>query len=193
MSLKKVVFDLETQKDFAEVGGRGRNHLLKVSVVAAYAYPDNKFYVYEENAVHKLGELLQEADLVIGYNILNFDYEVLRPYLRYDPHSLPTLDLLAEVEKVLGHRIGLGALAAATLGTNKTASGLEAIRFWREGLLDKLKDYCIADVRITRDLYEYAQQHGKLYYKDFFDKKEILVRFPQVFERANKHRQVSLF
>ena len=71
MSLKKVVFDLETQKEFAEVGGRGRNHLLKVSVAVAYAYPDNKFYVYEENAVHKLGELLQEADLVIGSRYVN--------------------------------------------------------------------------------------------------------------------------
>ncbi|MDP2933750.1 MAG: ribonuclease H-like domain-containing protein [bacterium] len=191
--LKKIVLDLETQKSFDEVGGRNKNHLLKVSVAVAFSYPENKFLVYDEKNVHKLGELLEDADLVIGYNVINFDYEVLRPYLRYDPTSIPTLDMLVEVEKVLGHRISLDSIASSTLGANKIASGLDAIRFWKSGQLDKLKEYCLSDVRLTRDLYEYVLQNGKLYYKDFFTKKEIKISFPQAVARESKHRQVSLF
>src|SRR3989344_2700815 len=126
--LNKIVFDLETQKEFAEVGGRGRNHLLRVSVAVAYSYPENKFFVFEEKTVHKLGELLQEADVVVGYNIVDFDYQVLQPYFNYTLDSLPTLDLLVQIERVLGHRISLDAVASATLDAGKSASGLDAIK-----------------------------------------------------------------
>lgn len=191
--LNKLVFDIETQKEFAEVGGRGRNHLLRVSVAVVYSYPLNKFYVFDEKTVHKMGEMFQEADLVIGYNQIDFDYQVIKPYLNYDPATLPSLDLLVEVEKVLGHRVGLDSVAEATLGTNKIASGLDAIRFWRNQELNKLKEYCISDVRITRDLYDYAVKNGKLAYKDFFTKKEFVISLPKVQERMNKQKQTSLF
>lgn len=191
--LNKIVFDLETQKSFDEVGGRNRNHLLKISVAVAYSYPDNKFLVYDEKNVHRLGELLEDADLVIGYNIISFDYEVLRPYLRFDPGQLPTLDMLVEIEKVLGHRVGLDSIAQATLGTNKIASGMDAIKFWKTGQLDKLKEYCVADVKITRDIYEYARQNRKLFYKDFFTRKEFSITLPDPVARVNKHKQGSLF
>ncbi len=191
--LNKIVFDLETQKSFDEVGGRNKNHLLKVSVAVAYVYPENKFLVFEEKNVHKLGEILQEADQVIGYNIVSFDYEVLRPYLHFNPTTLPTLDLLVEVEKVLGHRVGLDSVASATLAASKLASGMDAIKFWRTGQKDKLKEYCVEDVRLTRDIYEYARANGKLFYKDFFTRKEFKISLPDAIERQNKHRQNSLF
>jgi DEAD/DEAH box helicase domain-containing protein len=191
--LNKIVLDLETQKSFDEVGGRNKFHLLKVSVAVAYSYPQNKFLVFEERGLHKLGEILQEADLVIGYNILHFDYEVLRPYLHFDPQTLPTLDLLTEVEKVLGHRIGLEALANATLDAAKLASGMDAIKYWRTGQIDKLKAYCAEDVKITRDLYNYALENKKLFFKDFFTKKEIRIELPEALALPNKHKQTSLF
>jgi DEAD/DEAH box helicase domain-containing protein len=191
--LNKLVLDLETQKSFGEVGGRNKNHLLKVSVAVVYSYPEKKFLVFEEKNMHKLGELLQEADQVIGYNIIDFDYEVLRPYLNFDPKIIPTLDMLQEVEKILGHRISLDSLAEATLNTNKIASGMDAIKFWRAGDMAKLKEYCAMDVKITRDIYEYARGNGKLYYKDFFTKREIKITFPEVLPRENKLKQTSLF
>ena len=191
--LNKIVLDLETQKSFDEVGGRGKNHLLRVSVAVAYSYLQNKFLVYEESSVHKLGELLQEADLVIGYNLIDFDYEVLKPYLQFDFGSVPTLDMLVYIEKILGHRVKLDTIAQSTLGASKTASGLDAIKFWKTGQMEKLKTYCIADVKITRDLYDFALKNGKLFYKDFFKQKEFKVDFPEVFEKANKYKQSSLF
>lgn len=191
--LNKVVFDLETQKSFDEVGGRAKNHLLRVSVAVAYSYLQNKFLVFEENRIHKLGELLQDADLVIGYNLIDFDYQVLQPYFQFDLSQVPTLDLLRSVEKILGHRIKLDSIAEATLNTNKIASGLDAIKFWKTRQIDKLKAYCIADVKITRDIYDYAVKNGKLFYKDFFTRREFKISLPEVAERANKHQQTSLF
>ncbi|MBI4053773.1 MAG: ribonuclease H-like domain-containing protein [Candidatus Doudnabacteria bacterium] len=191
--LNKVVFDLETQKSFDDVGGRNRNHLLRVSLAAAYSYLEDKFLVYDEKQIHRLGELLQEADLVIGYNILSFDYEVLRPYLKFSLPALPTLDMLVEVEKVIGHRVSLDSLAEATLGVKKTGSGMQALHFWKTRQLDKLRDYCVADVRITRDLYDYAVLNKKLGYKDFFTKKEFPILFPEPAPRPDKQKQISLF
>jgi len=191
--LNKIVFDLETQKSFDEVGGRTKNHLLRVSVAVAYSYPQNKFFVFEENSIHKLGELLQDADLVIGYNLIDFDYQVLTPYFQFDLAQIPTLDLLRSVEKILGHRIKLDSIAEATLNTNKIASGLDAIKFWKTGQLDKLKAYCIADVKITRDIYDFADKNEKLFYKDFFTKREFKIKLPEAVEKAIKHQQSSLF
>ena len=191
--LNKIVLDLETQKSFDEVGGRGKNHLLKISVAVAYSYLQDKFLVFEERSAHKLGELLAEADLVIGYNLLDFDYQVLQPYVNYKLSSVPTLDMLVEVEKVLGHRVGLDAIAQATLNVSKIGSGMDAIRYWKAGELEKLKKYCIEDVKITRDLYDYALREGKLFYKDFFEKREFKISFPEVVANHGRQKQISLF
>ncbi len=107
MALKKIILDLETQKSFQDVGGRGKNHLLKVSVCVIYDYATNKYTAYEEHELGKLAPVLQTADQIIGYNIKDFDFEVLRPYLNFNIHEVPYLDLLEEIEKVLQHRIKL--------------------------------------------------------------------------------------
>ncbi len=103
--LKKIVLDLETQKEFAEVGGRGKNHLLKISVCGIYDYAVDKYCIYEEHELPKLAAILQGADQIIGFNIKSFDFEVLQPYLNFDIHEIPYYDLLEEITKVLGHRI----------------------------------------------------------------------------------------
>lgn len=191
--LNKIILDLETQKDFAEVGGRNKNHLLKVSVAGIYSYPDDRYIVFEEKQLHKLGEMLVLADQIIGFNIRQFDFEVLRPYLNFSLEEIPALDILEEIEKVLGHRIGLTVVAGATLGTGKTGTGLEAIRLWKTGQLEDLKKYCLNDVKLTRQIYEYALKHGKLLYRDFFETREIVLRFAEPTARKNVAQQGSLF
>lgn len=191
--LNKIVLDLETQKEFAEVGGRGKPHLLKVALVGVYSYVTDKYETYEERRLHKLGELLASADQLIGYNIRQFDLEVLRPHLNFPVEQIPVLDLLEEVEKALGHRVSLDAVAQATLGSGKTGTGLAAIRLWKTGQIDELKKYCLRDVEITRQIYEYGQKHGKLLYKDFFEVRELPVVFPEPEPRTNVVRQTSLF
>src|SRR3989338_5789275 len=101
MPLNKLVLDLETQKSFDEVGGRDRNHLLKVSLVGVYSYPKNQYLSFTEDQIYRLQELIYEADLVIGFNIKNFDYAVLQPYIPFSLKDIPTLDILEEAEKLI--------------------------------------------------------------------------------------------
>ena len=124
--LKKIVLDLETQKSFQDVGGRGKNHLLKVSVCVIYDYSTDKYTAYEEHELGKLSPILQTADQIIGYNIKDFDFQVIQPYLNFNISEVPALDLLEEIEKVLNHRIKLEVVAQGTLGSGKSGSGLEA-------------------------------------------------------------------
>lgn len=189
--LNKLVFDLETQKEFAEVGGK--THLLKVSVIGVYSYLQDKYFCFTEDQVYRVGEMFQEADQVIGFNIKHFDYEVLRPYFNFDIHALPTLDIMKEIEGLIGHRVSLGNVATSTLGTGKNGDGMEALRMFRQGRIEELKKYCLNDVKITKEVYDYAQKYGKLLYKDYFDMRELKIMFPEAIQRKPAIRQASLF
>ncbi len=164
--MNKLVFDVETQKEFAEVGGYRNIHMLGVSVASAYTYSDDKFQSFEESELEKLEDLMAASDLIIGFNIKHFDYPVLQPYFKkVELVSLPTLDMMAELEKVLGFRIGLDALAKSTLGEQKSSHGLEVLKWFREGKVEEIKKYCVQDVKLTRDLYEYGLKHGSLLFE----------------------------
>ncbi|MBI3231482.1 MAG: ribonuclease H-like domain-containing protein [Candidatus Doudnabacteria bacterium] len=191
--LKKIVLDLETQKLFEEVGGRGKNHLLKISVAGIYDYSSDRYQVFREHEIPKLASILQTADQVIGYNIKDFDFEVLRPYLNFDIHQVPYLDLLEEIEKVLYHRIKLDDVAKGTLGSGKTGSGKEAILYFRQGRWDNLEKYCLDDVKITKQIYDYALKNKKLLYKDFFKTKEMPIKIAEAVPRVGVMHQTALF
>jgi DEAD/DEAH box helicase domain-containing protein len=156
---KIVVFDLETQRSFAEVGGRSQFHRLGVSVGVAYRYDRDEFLVFREDEVGELITLLLEADLVVGFNIRGFDYEVLRAYTDEDLHRLPTFDIMYDLEERLGFRPKLDSVASATLGVGKSADGLQALEWWRLGEIDKIIDYCREDVRVTRDLFDFGKRN----------------------------------
>lgn len=160
-----IVLDLETQHEFSEVGGREYPHLLKVSVVCCYSYAQDKFLTFEEHELSALEEMLKDAGLVVGFNTKYFDYQVLQPYMKgVVLKDLPSCDLMEDVTNVLGHRLSLDAIAQATLGTQKSGHGLDAIRYFREGNMEALKKYCTDDVRITRDVFEYGKEHGHVKY-----------------------------
>ena len=156
---KVVVFDLETQRSFAEVGGRSQFHRLGVSVGVAYRYDLDEFLVVNEETISELVSLLLEASLVVGYNIRGFDYEVLRAYTEENLQKLPTLDLMFDLEERLGFRPKLDGVVSATLGDGKIADGLQALEWWRLGEIDKIIEYCQEDVRVTRDLYDFGKRH----------------------------------
>jgi DEAD/DEAH box helicase domain-containing protein len=193
MALNKLVFDLETQNSFDDVGGRDRNHLLKISVISVYSYPLDKYFCFEEDQVYRVGEMFQEADQIIGYNIKNFDFAVLQPYVNFDVNELPYLDIMEEVVKVIGHRLKLDNLAQTTLGIGKNGDGLEAIKLYRQGRLEELKKYCTNDVKVTKELYDYVQTYNKLLYKDYFETREMKIKFEEPAPRKAAARQTSLF
>lgn len=193
MALKKIVLDLETQKEFAEVGGRGKNHLLKVSVCGVYDYATDRYVVYEEHELSRLAPVLETADQIIGYNIKDFDFEVIQPYLNFDISKVPALDLLQEIERALGHRLKLESVAQGTLGVGKSGNGLEAIVYYKNGRMDLLKKYCLDDVKITRQVYEYALKNQKVLYKDFFKTKEVPLKISEPVPRVGVVHQPALF
>ncbi len=154
-----VVFDLETQRSFDDVGGRSQLHRLGVSVGVAYRYDTDRFLVFTEDTIDELVDLLLAADLVVGYNIKGFDYEVLRGYTDRDLQGLPTLDMMFDLEDRLGFRPKLESVAVPSLGAGKSADGLQALAWWRNGEIDKIVEYCREDVRVTRDLYDFGKRN----------------------------------
>ncbi|MBT8364827.1 MAG: DUF1998 domain-containing protein, partial [Deltaproteobacteria bacterium] len=171
------VFDLETQRSAAEVGGWHHAHLMQVSCAVLYDSKENRFIDFMENQIGQFIERLQSFDLIVGFNIKRFDYQVLRGYSDFDFKKLKNLDILEEVKKYLGFRLSLAHLAATTLGKNKTADGLRALQWWQEGRILEIIEYCRQDVKITRDLYLYGRDNG---YLVFNNKRNQKLRIPVV-------------
>lgn len=172
---KAIVFDLETQFLFQEVGNDPKK--LKVSVVGIYDYSNNEYRTYLENELPELFRRFEHAEFLIGFNSLKFDLSVLAPYYVGNIFQFAHLDLLDCVEKALGFRVSLNDLAKNTLGTQKSGHGLMAIEYFHNQQWDKLKAYCLDDVRITKELYEYGKKSGKIYYNSSRGKQEIPVNF----------------
>ncbi len=159
-------FDLETQRLADEVGGWQNKHLMRVSVAVLYEAHTDTFKIFREEDIGSFLKSLQTLDLVVGFNIAAFDYEVLRAYASYDLRKLPTFDLLCEIHQVLGFRLSLNHLAENNLGTAKTSDGVQAVRWFRKGEWDPLIEYCKQDVILTRDLFYRALETGYLLYSD---------------------------
>ena len=159
-------FDIETQRLADEVGGWHNKHLMRLSVGVLFDTADEQFHVYRENQVAALIEHLNRLDLVVGFNIVSFDYEVLKAYTPFDFSSLPTLDILKEIHGRLGFRLSLDHLAEKTLGRRKESDGIQAVKWFREGQWGPLIDYCKKDVNLTKDLFDHAMDKGFLMYGD---------------------------
>ena len=167
-----VYFDLETQRTANDAGGWDRKGAMKMSVGVTYSTARGEYRIFTEKRVDALIDQLVRADLVIGYNVINFDYEVLMGYTVLDlVHQCRTLDLMLELEARLGHRLGLDAVSHATLGVGKTAEGLDAIRWWREGRLLDIAEYCCFDVKCTRLVHEHGIRNKQLFYHDRFQQR----------------------
>ena len=160
-----VVFDLETQNLFEDVGGRTNIGALKVSCGVSWSSARNDFNIYWEKDVPALIAELKSAGRVIGFNVKGFDYEVLRPYAPKERlQFLPTLDIMDDLFHTLSFRVSLDSVARATLGDSKSASGLQAVQWWRAGELDKLAAYCKVDVDVTRRIFDFGCENGYVNY-----------------------------
>lgn len=167
-----VYFDLETQKSADEVGGWDKIRDMRMSVGVTYNTARGEYQIYGEKDVNALLTELQRADLVVGFNHIRFDYEVLHGYTVFDLTQLPSLDMLVELQKTLPHRLSLDSIATATLGVEKTSEGLQAIKWFREGKMMEIAEYCCFDVKITKLVYEYGAQNKQLHYTNRFGKKQ---------------------
>lgn len=167
-----LVIDLETKKSFAEVGGEKNITELGISIAGVYSYNKDVFTGLEEHELPILEAMLENTACVIGFNINHFDIPVLKPYIKgRSLERISVIDLYEDAVNFLGHRVGLGALAKATLGEGKSGHGLEALEWFRQGRVEDVKKYCLDDVRLTRDLYEYGKKHGHVMFESYNDGK----------------------
>jgi DEAD/DEAH box helicase domain-containing protein len=161
-----VVFDVETQKTFDEVGGRQNIRDMRLSAAVTYSTGTGAFRHYTEETAGDLVNELKAADLIVGFNNLGFDYEVLRAYTDEPLETWPTVDMLDHIHRQLGFRVSLDNLAGATLGIAKSADGLQAVRWFREGRMQEILDYCQQDVDVTWRLYDHGRRNKHLKFRD---------------------------
>lgn len=161
-----IVLDVETQKTFDEVGGYENRAQLGVSYLGIYSFSQDKFFGFFEKDMPMFEQIcMQTNPTIIGFNSLHFDLPVMQPYMEHvQLAEYPHIDLLKDVEAVLGHRVKLDSIAQSTLFAKKSGDGLDAVRWYREGNFESIAKYCDDDVRITRDVYNFGIKHGVVYY-----------------------------
>jgi DEAD/DEAH box helicase domain-containing protein len=165
-----LFLDVETQKSADEVGGWQNVADMKLALAVTHNVVTSQFRTYAEKDVDRLLLDLVMADRVIGYNIDRFDMAVLKAYTQWDLGRVRTFDMLADIYRKLGFRLKLGDLAAATLGVGKSADGLQSLKWWKEGRVDLIEQYCRRDVEVTRDVYVFGKRNGYVLYRDKDDR-----------------------
>lgn len=164
--LRYGVLDIETRRSAEEVGGWNRAEKMGVSCAVLYDSKTDDYQAYLQEDIDKLCKDLQKFDMVIGFNIIRFDYKVLSGLSDFDFFSLPSLDILIKVHERLGYRLSLDHLADQTLGCHKSADGLMALQWWKQGKIDRIIEYCKQDVKVTRDLYLFGKEKQFLVFKN---------------------------
>lgn len=169
------VLDVETRRSAAEVGGWNRADRMGVSVAVLYDSGADDFLTFQEHELDRLFHSLRSLELVVGFNSVRFDYAVLQPFAPYSLRDLPSFDILLDVQKRLNYRLPLDNIAKATVNAPKSADGLTALQWWKEGKIEEIARYCVDDVRITRDVYLYGRENGHIL---FTNKAKALVKLP---------------
>jgi DEAD/DEAH box helicase domain-containing protein len=170
--MRVITFDIETANAFT-AANRGDLSALELSLVGVHDSETDAYTSYIKEELPQLWPLIERADVLVGYNSDSFDIPILNRYYPGDLSKIRSIDLMVEVQKVLGRRLRLQSLAEATLGHGKSADGLKAVEWWSQGLVEKVREYCLQDVKVTRDIFDYALKNGSVKYKDLKDKREV--------------------
>lgn len=170
--MRKIVFDIESRNIFSDVGSADPT-LLDIALVGIYDSETDSYSTYLQEELNQLWPILERADMLIGFTSEHFDLPLLNKYYPGDLSRIKHLDILKEIKNTYGRRMKLDQLAEGTLGKNKSGHGFDAIKWWRKGEIDKIKEYCIDDVKITKELYDYALANQKLFFKEGKEVKEI--------------------
>jgi len=170
--MRYIVFDLETQNTFADAGSNDPKDL-DISVGCAYDSLTDEYTTVTIDEIQKLWPILEQADVLVGYNSNHFDIPLLNKYYPGDLTKIKSIDLLEDIRISLGRRLRLDSVAQATIGAKKSANGLQAIKWWREGDIKSIMKYCKQDVKVTKEIFEFALEHKKVLFKDGLKKREI--------------------
>ena len=181
--MRVVTFDIETANWMQEAGSFDN---LNIALVGIHDSETNEYSSYLEPELGKLWKILEQTDILVGYNSDHFDIPLLNKYYPGDLTRIKSLDILKEVHVVLGRRIKLDTIAEATLGAKKSASGAQSLIWWRAGEVDKVRQYCLKDVEITRKIFDYALKTGSIKYKELGTTREVKLDTSKWMEPASK-------
>ena len=193
--MKKIVFDIETKNIFQDVGSNNPADL-DISLVGVYDYETNKYHSFLEEEFPLMWDILEKADMFITYNGDYFDIPLLNKYYkkagRGDITKIRSLDIFKEIKNTSGRWLKLDNTAEGTLNTKKSGKGLDAVTWWRSGEIEKIRKYCLDDVRITKDIYEYIMKNKKIIFKEGPFTKEIKLETKH-WEPVSEIKTQSLF
>jgi len=161
--MRTIIFDIETQNTFDEVGSSNPADL-DISVVCIYDSETDEYMSFLEDELDALWPILEAADRIVGYNSEHFDLPLLNKYYMGDLSKIHHIDLMRDIQEVIGRRIKLDDIASATLGTKKSADGLQAVLWWKQGNIEDIVKYCIQDVKVTKGVFDHAVENGFLYF-----------------------------
>ena len=184
--MRKVVFDIETKNFFNDVG-KNDPALLDIALVAIHDSETNSYSSYLEEDLAKLWSILERADILIGFNSDHFDIPLLNKYYPGDLTKIKSIDILQEIKNVYGRRMRLDQLAEGTLSKNKSGGGADAMDWWKSGDIERVRAYCIDDVKLTKELYDYALSNNKLIFKEGGKLNEIKLD-TQNWEKPSNHK-----
>ncbi len=170
--MRYIVFDLETQNIFSDVGGSDPANL-DISVAGFYDSGTEEYSAFSIDELSQAWSIIERADALVGYNSNHFDIPLLNKYYPGDLTSIKSIDILESIRESLGRRLRLDSVAEATVGAKKSADGLQAVRWWREGKVEEVKKYCLQDVKVTKKVFDYALEHGHVKFKDGRQKRDI--------------------
>ncbi|GAB1534557.1 hypothetical protein ADMFC3_01880 [Geovibrio sp. ADMFC3] len=155
-----LVYDIETKYSAEDVGGWNNSHKMGVSVAVVYSMNTGEYAAYREEKINELTERLASARMILGFNNIGFDNKVLSGYGMPAFRGTFVFDMLADVRSLTGQRFSLEKLATATLNTGKSADGLMALQWYKEGRFDLIEEYCTKDVEVTKDLFMFGVNNG---------------------------------
>ena len=189
--MRTVVFDIETANWMDETGS-GDPADLTIALVGIHDSETDTYSSYLEHELSQLWKILERTDVLVGFNSDHFDIPLLNKYYPGDLTRIKSLDLLQEVYRSLGRRLKLDTLAEATLGERKSADGLQSLKWWRQGEVDKVREYCQKDVELTKRLFDHALHYGQLKYRDLGALKEIKLNTSQWLAASGKPMTFTL-
>ena len=166
--MRKLVFDIETKNIFQDVGSNDPADL-DISIVGIYDYETNRYLSFAQEEFDQMWPYFQKADTLITFTGEHFDIPLLNKYYKKaglgDLKTIRSLDVLKEIKTQYGRRMKLDQIAEGTFGINKSGDGFDAVVWWRTGKIDEIRKYCLLDVKITKDVYEFAMKNKKLMFK----------------------------
>lgn len=184
-----LILDLETKYTFRDYDDPLK---LGISVVAIYDYKRDGSEVFLEKEVNKIFPLLEESSYIIGYNIRDFDLRVLQGYYPGDIFQFAIFDILEDIKNKIGKRLALNDILAATLNKKKTGHGLMAIDYYREGRLEELKKYCLDDVMLTKEIFDFGVKKGEIYYPTVSGKGTIKIDWKKYLQEDGNGGDISM-